>query len=91
MIFSITGRCSFESIYHSLETSDNLELVKTKRLVTRMALNGTPVIVKEGVNKGYRMWKIEVPVIVSYESSQGIEASQDMSQALFVRLSFNPP
>jgi intracellular multiplication protein IcmL len=69
---------AFDGIVKSLETSGNLELVKTKRLVTRASLKGAPVIVKEGVRKGYRMWKIELPIIISYESSQGVEASQDL-------------
>lgn len=72
-----TSGC-FKSLTGSLKSSGNLEMVTTKRLVTRAVLNGTPVIIKEGLIGGYRMWNIEVPLIISYEDSNGIVASQNL-------------
>lgn len=78
-----TSGC-FDSIYKSLESSGNLDMILSKRLVTRATLAGTPVIIKEAVIKGHRMWKIEVPIMISYESSQGIEANQSLVGSLIV-------
>lgn len=68
----------FESLTKSMKSSGNLEMVITKRLVTRATLSGTPVILKEGIIKGHRMWKIEIPLIISYEDSQGIQGNQNL-------------
>lgn len=76
---------AFESIYSSLKKSGNLEMIIQKRLVTKAILNGPPVIIKEGIHEGYRIWKMEIPVMISYESSQGIEASQNLIGKVIVR------
>ena len=76
---------AYKSILRSLEGSGNLEMVKVKRLVSRATLSGTPVIVKDGVVKGHMMWKLELPMLVSYESSNGIEATQSVVGSVIVR------
>jgi len=76
---------AYESIYKSMEETGNLDLIIKKRLVTHASLDGTPVIVKEGIVKDHLLWKIEIPFIITYESSNGIEASQKLIGEIIVR------
>ena len=76
---------AYKSILRSLGESGNLQMIKVKRLVSRATLSGTPVITKEGVVKGHMMWKLELPMLISYESSNGIEATQSIVGSVIAR------
>lgn len=76
---------AYKSMLNALEDSGNLDMITSKRLVSRATLSGTAVVTKEGVVKGHRMWKLELPMIISYESSNGIEANQNVLGSVIVR------
>lgn len=76
---------AFEGLVSSLKTSGILDLVKQKRLSVRVTLGRTPIITARGMVSGAMSWKVEVPVVSSYESSQGVENTQQLMATLLVQ------
>lgn len=52
----------------ALRTSRTLEMVVAKKLVVSAVATGTPVIVDQAVIDGRYCWKVQVPLLVSYQS-----------------------
>ena len=53
---------------NALKASRNLEMVVAKKLVVSAVATGTPVIVDQAVVDGRYSWKIQIPLLVSYQS-----------------------
>jgi intracellular multiplication protein IcmL len=63
-------------------------MVRDKRLSVSAAVTRAPVIIASGLAGGKATWKIEFPLVVSYESSQGVESTQNpMATVLVCRAS----
>ncbi|BBO86767.1 hypothetical protein DSCO28_73330 (plasmid) [Desulfosarcina ovata subsp. sediminis] len=69
---------AFKQLVKSLEDSGNLAMIKNQRLVTSCTITEAPVILAKGIVKGKMTWKIEFPMLVSYESSKGVENTQKL-------------
>ena len=52
----------------ALRVSRNLELVIAKKLVVSAVATGTPVILDQAVVDGRYSWKVQIPLLVSYQS-----------------------
>lgn len=52
----------------ALRTSRNLEMVIAKKLVVSAVATGTPVILDQAVINGRYSWKVQIPLLVSYQS-----------------------
>ena len=52
----------------ALKTSRNLEMVIAKKLVVSAVATGTPVILDQAVIDGRYSWKVQIPLLVSYQS-----------------------
>ena len=48
-------------------------------------MNARPVIVASGQIDGRASWKVEFPLLISYESSQGVENTQKLLATVLVR------
>ena len=64
-----------------LENSQNLEAMKQKKLVVSAVATGAPVILQEGLVAGRYAWKIQMPLLVTYQST-----SQQIQQSLLLTL-----
>jgi len=69
----------WRSFLKALEDSRNLEAVKERKLVVTAALQGAPVLLTEGVVNGRYQWRIEMPIVVAYQSG-----SDSQRQSLLV-------
>jgi intracellular multiplication protein IcmL len=77
---------AFKSFVQSLRDAGVIEMIEGKRLNVACVVSRAPVITATGTGKdGRLMWRIEVPLIVSYESSQGIESTQRLLAKVLVR------
>ncbi|MBU0743831.1 MAG: type IVB secretion system apparatus protein IcmL/DotI [Gammaproteobacteria bacterium] len=52
----------------ALRASRNLEMVIAKKLVVSAVATGTPVILDQAVIDGRYSWKVQIPLLVSYQS-----------------------
>lgn len=76
---------AYKSFIDSLKTSGVLEMIREKRLSASAIVTKAPVIIASGVVSGIATWRIEFPLIVSYESSQGVESTQRLLATVLVR------
>lgn len=79
---------AFSSILTGLKQSEIIKLLE-KRYNSRAVLENAPVITKSGVirekGKKVAVWKIECPIIISFESSRGSQAPQNLLAKIIVK------
>jgi len=75
---------AFKSFVASLNSSGVLDMIRDKRLSVSATVSQAPVIIASGVVGGKATWKIEFPMVVSYESSQGVETTQNLMATVLV-------
>ena len=76
---------AYKSFLESLQSSGILSMIQEKRLSASAVVTQAPVIVASGMLDGKASWKIEFPIIISYESSQGVESTQKLLAVVLVR------
>ena len=75
---------AFTSFLDSLKSSGILDMIREKRLSASSIATRAPVIIASGLIGGRATWRIEFPLIVSYESSHGIESTQKLIATVLV-------
>lgn len=75
---------AYKSFLASLQSSGVLDMIRDKRLSASAVATRAPVIIASGLVSGKTTWKIEFPLIVSYESSQGVESTQKLLATVLV-------
>ncbi len=53
----------------ALERSRNLETVISRKLVANAVATGAPIVTDQGVINGRYAWKIQLPLLITYESA----------------------
>lgn len=76
---------AYKSFLASLQSSGVLDMIRDKRLSASAVATRAPVIIASGLVGGKATWKVEFPLIVSYESSQGVESTQKLLATVLVR------
>ena len=75
---------AFKSFLSSLQSSGILDMIRDKRLSVSAVVTRAPVIIASGLVGGKATWKVEFPLVVSYESSQGVESTQHLMATVLV-------
>ena len=75
---------AYKSFLASLKSSGILDMIQEKRLSVSAVATRAPVITASGLVGGTATWKVEFPLIVSYESSQGVESTQRLMATVLV-------
>ena len=75
---------AYKSFLTSLKSSGILDMIQEKRLSVSAVVTRAPVITASGLVGGTATWKVEFPLIVSYESSQGVESTQRLMATVLV-------
>ena len=75
---------AYKSFLASLQSSGVLDMIRDKRLSASAVATRAPVIIASGLVGGKATWKVEFPLIVSYESSQGVESTQELLATVLV-------
>lgn len=76
---------AYKSFLSSLEDSGIITMIREKRLSASAVVTQAPVIVASGMTEGRATWRIEFPLLISYESSQGVESTQKLLALVLVR------
>lgn len=74
----------YKQIVAQLESSGTLGMIKSQRVVTSAVPTAAPVIVAEGVVGGSYTWKIQFPLVVSYETSGNSSNRQNLIATVMV-------
>ena len=65
----------------ALKKSKNLQVVINHKLVVGAVAQGVPVIIKQGVKDQHYVWRVKMPLLVTYQS-----ASESFSQQVVVTM-----
>lgn len=71
----------------ALTSSNNLNAVIVKKLVVSSAATGAPVILQQGLLNGNYAWRIQLPMVVTYQSASQVATQNVMVTMLVVRVS----
>ena len=75
---------AFKSFLASLGSSGILDMIQEKRLSVSAVVTRAPVISACGLVGDKATWKVEFPLVISYESSQGVESTQRLMATVLV-------
>ncbi len=70
----------------ALDKSKNLDTVIQKKLIVSAVADGSPVIVHEGVTKDAYNWKVQLPLVVSYQSASEIAKQHLLATMVITRV-----
>lgn len=59
----------WEQFINALGSSNNLDAVKSKKLVVSAVATSAPVILQKGVLNNRYSWRIQMPILVTYQSA----------------------
>lgn len=59
----------WDQFVSALGASNNLEAIKAKKLVVSAVATSAPVILQKGVLNGRYAWRIQMPILVTYQSA----------------------
>ncbi len=59
----------WDQFISALASSNNLEAVKAKKLVVSAVATSAPVILQKGILNGRYAWRIQMPMLVTYQSA----------------------
>lgn len=58
----------WKAFTNALDKSNNLNVVQNKKLVASASPTGSATLLKEGVKNGLYTWKVQIPLVATYES-----------------------
>jgi intracellular multiplication protein IcmL len=82
--FTPEGQDSFLS---AVRSSNNLEAVISKKLVVSAVATGAPVILQKGILAGQFTWKVQIPLLVTFQSASQVSQQSVTVTLLIVRMS----
>ena len=76
---------AFSDYVTSMKTNGIIDLVEGKFLVMNPSALAAPIMTNKGLNEeGVMSWRMEFPVMISFESSQGVFTTQYLDVAAVV-------
>lgn len=71
----------WDAFIQALKNSNNLVAVQAKKLVVSAVATGAPIILQQGLLSGVYSWRVQIPMLVTYQS-----ASQFSRQSITVTM-----
>lgn len=59
----------------ALSESGNFDVIVDRKLIVSLTVNQVPVVVKEGVLDGIKLWKLQVPAVITYRNSSSVSSN----------------
>ena len=72
---------------NSLKESNNLNTMISKKLVVTAVALSTPLILKKGIVNGVYAWRIQIPILVTYQSASEVTQMKMIINVLMTRIS----
>ena len=82
--FTSSGWTQFLS---ALQSSNNLDAVKTKKLIVSAVATSAPIILQKGLLNGRYSWRIQMPLLVTYQSASEFSQQRNIVTILVTRIS----
>lgn len=72
---------------NALQQSNNLDAVKAKKLIVSAVATRAPIILQKGLLNGVYSWKVQMPLLVTYQSASEFSQSNNVVTMLITRVS----
>jgi intracellular multiplication protein IcmL len=82
--FTYTGWTQF---LNALQGSNNLEAVKAKKLIVSAVATRAPIILQKGILNGRYSWRVQMPILVTYQSASEFSQQNNVVTMLITRIS----
>ncbi len=77
----------WDQFLQALKDSNNLEAVKVKKLIVTAVATSAPVILQKGILNGVYAWRVQMPVLVTYQSASEFSQQNNVVTMLITRVS----
>ncbi len=72
---------------NALKESNNLEAVRAKKLIVSAVAKGAPIILRKGILSGRYAWRIQLPLLITYQSASEYSQTEDVVRMTIMRVS----
>lgn len=77
----------WDQFLSALQQSNNLDAVKAKKLVVSAVATRAPVILQKGILNGSYSWRVQMPILVTYQSASEFTQQNNVVTMLITRVS----
>lgn len=71
----------------ALQQSNNLDAVKAKKLIVSAVATRAPIILQKGILNGSYSWRVQMPILVTYQSASEFTQQNNVVTLLITRIS----
>jgi intracellular multiplication protein IcmL len=82
--FTTTG---WQQFVDALQQSGNLDAVKSKKLIVSAVATRAPIILQKGILNGSFSWRVQMPILVTYQSASEFTQQNNVVTMLITRIS----
>lgn len=75
---------AYGQVISGLVSSGNLRMITTQRLAVSASVTQAPILIAKGFIGHVLAWKIQFPLVVSYQSSHGVNNTQNLVATVVV-------
>jgi intracellular multiplication protein IcmL len=77
----------WDQFLSALQQSNNLDAVKAKKLIVSAVATRAPIILQKGVLNGSYSWRVQMPILVTYQSASEFSQQNNVVTMLISRVS----
>ena len=77
----------WDQFLNALQQSNNLDAVKAKKLIVSAVATRAPIILQKGLLNGQYAWRVQMPILVTYQSASEFTQQNNVVTMLITRVS----
>lgn len=77
----------WDQFLNALQQSNNLDAVKAKKLIVSAVATRAPIILQKGILNGVYSWRVQMPMLVTYQSASEFTQQNNIVTMLITRVS----
>lgn len=77
----------WDQFLNALQSSNNLDAVKAKKLIVSAVATRAPIILQKGLLNGSYSWRVQMPILVTYQSASEFTQQNNVVTMLITRVS----
>lgn len=77
----------WQQFMEQLQQSGNLDAVKAKKLIISAVATSAPTILQKGILNGTYSWRVQIPLLVTYQGASGLTPQNFVLTLLVTRIS----
>lgn len=76
-----------QMFFQAIKSSNNLQAVIAKKLIVSAVATGVPVVLEQGIMAGRYTWKVQIPMLITFQSASQFSQQSVTVTMLIVRVS----